>query len=337
MTKRFFITVVLGAVASAALLVADANHPTGTRGLLLIDKLGSQIRFVDPVTFKERSAFKVATNPHDFALTADRKTAYVPLYGDGIYGRNPNPGHEVVIVDVDTAKMIGSIDIAPYRAPHGIQIDASGTIYVSSDLDRKLLVIDPKARKVMHAIDTEGTSHWIGILPDGSKIYATNKNDGPFISVIDLKTHKLATKIPVPGGTQGVAVSPDGKRVVVMASTGPTALVIDPATDTIVDRITLANQKMGGYKAYFSPDGKYLLTMNLGSASINIFDAANLRGMQHTVTVGKDPMGFAFSADGKTVLVANHGDGSVSVIDLATKQATGRFQAGTGIETLTYY
>jgi YVTN family beta-propeller protein len=48
-------------------------------------------------------------------------------------------------------------------------------------------------------------------------------------------------------------------------------------------------------------------------------------------------MGFAFSADGKTVLVANHGDGSVSVVDLATKQATGRFQAGTGIETLTYY
>ena len=60
--------------------------------------------------------------------------------------------------------------------------------------------------------------------------------------------------------------------------------------------------------------------MNLGSASINIFDAANLHGEQHTVTVGKDPMGFGFSADGKTVLVANHGDGSVSVVDLTTKK-----------------
>ena len=74
---------------------------------------------------------------------------------------------------------------------------------MSSDLDRKLLVIDPKARKVTHAIDTEGTTHWIGILPNGSKIYATNKNDGPFISVIDLKTHKMTGKIPVPGGTPG--------------------------------------------------------------------------------------------------------------------------------------
>jgi YVTN family beta-propeller protein len=270
MTRRALIAAAVLTLASTAFLLADANHPTGTRGILLIDKVGGQIRFIDPVTYKERAAFKVATNPHDFALTADRKTAYVPLYGDGIYGRNPNPGHEVVIVDMEAQKIAGTIDVAPYRAPHGIQVDAQGMI-------------------------------------------------------------------AVPGGTQGIAVSPDGKRVVIMASAEPTALVIDPATDTIVDRITLANQKGGGYKAYYSPDGKYLLTMNLGSASINIFDAANLRGMQHTLTVGKDPMGFAFSADGKTVLVANHGDGSVSVVDLATKKETNRFQAGTGIETLTYY
>src|SRR5678810_688701 len=176
MKKLFFVAMLASAALSAALM-ADANHPTGTRGLLLIDKLGGTIRFFDPATFKERSSIAVATRPHDFALTPDRKTAYVPLYGDGIFGRNPNPGHEVVIVDMDSAKMIGSIDVAPYRAPHGIQIDASGMLYVCSDLDRKILVIDPKARKVVHAIDTEGTSHWIGLLPDGSKIYATNKND----------------------------------------------------------------------------------------------------------------------------------------------------------------
>ena len=59
-------------------------------------------------------------------------------------------------------------------------------------------------------------------------------------------------------------------------------------------------------------------------------------GARRTVTVGKDPMGFAFSADGKT-LSANHGDGSVTVIDLEKSEAVSKFQAGTGIETLTYY
>jgi len=122
MTRRILIAAAaLLTLASTALLVADANHPTGIRGILLIDKVGGQIRFIDPVTYKERAAFKVATNPHDFVLTADRKTAYVPLYGDGIYGRNPNPGHEVVIVDMEAQKIVGTIDVAPYRAPHGIQ------------------------------------------------------------------------------------------------------------------------------------------------------------------------------------------------------------------------
>jgi len=321
----------------AEMKMGDVNHPTGTRGLLLIDKLGGTIRFFDPATFTERASIKAATNPHDFALTADRKTAYVPLYGDGVYGRNPNPGHEVLIVDTESAKVVGTIDVAPYRAPHGIQLDPSGTIYVSSDLDRKLLVIDPKARKITHAIDTEGTTHWIGMLPDGSKIYATNKNDGPFVSVIDVKSRKMTGRIAVPGGTQGIAVSPDGSRVVIMAMAEPAALVIDPKSDTVVDRIPLMDQKTGAYKAYFSPDGKRLLTMNSGSSVINIFDAANLHGTQRTVTVGKDPMGFAFSADGKTALSANHGDGTVSVIDLEKGETVRTFKAGTGIETLAYY
>jgi len=335
MTRSFLVKTVFLATLSAALM-ADANHPTGTRGLLLIDKMGGHIRFFDPAKFTERSSIAVATRPHDFVLTPDRKTAYVPLYGDGIFNRNPNPGHEVVIVDMDSAKVVGTIDTAPYRAPHGIQIGPDGMVYAASDLDRKLLVIDPKTRKVTKAIDTEGTTHWIGILPSGTKIYATNKND-PFVTVVNLKTLAVASKIPVPGGTEGIAVSPDGTRVIVMAHTEPGLVVIDPAKDTIVDRIALQSQKTSAYKAYFSPDGKRLLTMNLGSSVINIFNAADLHGPQRTVVVGKDPMGFAFSADGKTALSANHGDGSVSVIDLEKGQVVQQFQAGTGIETLTYY
>jgi DNA-binding beta-propeller fold protein YncE len=147
----------------------------------------------------------------------------------------------------------------------------------------------------------------------------------------------VTAKIPVPGGTQGVAVSPDGRRVVVMASAEPTALVIDPSTDTIVERLALAGQTTGAYKASFSPDGTRLMTMNLGSSVVNIFDAANLRAPQRTLTVGKDPMGFAFSADGKTALVANHGDGTVSVVGLEKAEVVRSFKAGTGIETLAYY
>ncbi len=67
-----------------------------------------------------------------------------PVYGDGIYGRNPHPGHTIAIVDLPSRKVDGTIDVSPYQAPHGIQIDDAGTIYVTCDISRKLLVIDPE-------------------------------------------------------------------------------------------------------------------------------------------------------------------------------------------------
>jgi len=338
MMKRLSIVLsVAAALVITTTAASDPNHPTGSKGLFLVDKLGGQVRFLDPVTYKERAAVKLPANPHDFALNPDHTIAYVPIYGDGIYGRNANPGHEIDIVDLQTQKVVGTIDVSPYRAPHGIQLAPDGTLFVTSDLDRKLLVVDPKARTVKAAIDTEGTGHWVGMLPDGSKLYVTNKNDKPFVSVIDAKSRTMIGKVATPNGTQGIAVAPDGRRVVVMDLTEPVALIIDPKTDSVVDRVRLKDQTTGGYKVYFSPDGKWLLTMNSQSTTINILNAGDLHGEQRTASVGKDPMGFAFAADGKTVLVANHGDGSVSVIDLQKGQATTKFQAGTGIETLAFY
>ncbi len=328
-----------GSVALALTIWAasvDMNHPTGTKGIMMVDKFGAKIRFFDPLTLKEQSNFDVPKNPHDFVLTADHKTAYVPIYGDGVYGKNPNPGHEIAIVDMDSRKLTGVIDIAPYRAPHGIQIDQKGMLYVACDLDRKVLIVDTKSRKVAAALDAEGTGHWIGILPDASKIYVTNKTDKQYISVIDLKTHKIVARIPAPTGTEGLAVSPDGKRVIAMEASAATMIVIDPATDQVLDRIPLKGQTKG-YKIYFSPDGRKLLTMSTAEDVVSVFDAANLRGEPKTISCGKDPMGFGFSADGNTVLVANHGDGTVSVLDLKKGQIVNTFQAGTAIETLTYY
>ena len=36
---------------------AALNHPTGTRGLFLVDKLGGKLHFFDPKTLKEESSW----------------------------------------------------------------------------------------------------------------------------------------------------------------------------------------------------------------------------------------------------------------------------------------
>ena len=329
---------VVAALVSVVTLTAageSLNHTTGTQGLLLIDKLGGHVRFFDAATLAERSNIQLPRNPHDFALSADHRFAYVPIYGPGIYNRNPEPGHELYVLDLAERKVAKVIDLAPYRSPHGVQIDARGLVYVTAELDRKILVVDPESGRVVATIDHEGSGHWLAVLPDGSKAYVANKNDKLFVTVLDLAARKQVGRIPMPRGTQGITASPDGKRVIAMDLAEPEIAVIDTATDTVLDRIRLAGATAPAYKAYYSPDGRWLLTM--AGSSISIFDAADLHAPQRTVTVGASPMGIGFSADGKTALVANHGDGTVSAIDIAAAAITTTFKAGTGIETLTYY
>jgi YVTN family beta-propeller protein len=323
----------LAAVFSAA--GESLNHTTGTQGLLLIDKLGGHVRFFDPTSLAERSNLEMPKNPHDFALSADHRFAYVPIYGPGVYNRNPEPGHELYVLDLVERKVANVIDLSPYRSPHGVQVDVNGMVYVTAELDRKILVVDAQAGRVVDTIDHEGSGHWLAVLPDGSKAYVANKDDKLFVTVLDLKARKQIGTVPMPRGTQGITASPDGKRVIAMDIGRPEIAVIDTSTDAVLERIALTNTTDPAYKAYYSPDGKWLLTM--AGSSISIFDAANLRAPQRTLKVGASPMGIGFSADGKTALVANHGDGTVSAVDLATATVTKTFKAGTGIETLTYY
>ena len=329
-------SVVLAGVAPAANL--DFNNPTGTQGLIMIDKLGGFVRFFDPVSLKELSSFTIPDGPpHELAISPDHKTAYIPIYGDGVYGRNPHPGHVIAVVDLVSRKLNGTIDVSPYLAPHGLQVDSKGTLYATCDQSRKFLVIDPKTRTITAAIDTEGTGHWIAVLPDGSKAYVANKNDRPFVSVIDIKARKMIGKVDMPNGTQGITVSPDGTRVLAVDYKDPKFMVIDTGTDKIVDTIAVERNQTGPFRVKYSPDGSKLVSCDSQAGLANIINTSDLHGKQTVLTVGKTPFGIAFTADSKTVLVSNHGDGTISVIDVTGAKVVNTFKAGTGIETLAYY
>lgn len=332
-------------IAAPLVFAADdpLNHPTGTHGLLMVDKLGGYIRLFDPRTDRELSHFMPADEngirPHELALSPDHKTAYVTVYGDGIFGKNPHPGHTIAIIDLTTQTMAGVIDIAPYQAPHGLQVDRAGKLYVACDLSRKVLVIDPVKRRIEAAIDVESMGHWIALSARANKLYVSSHGDQPFIEVIDLKSRRLVGKVPVVPGTMGINVSPDGRTLLAADLSGPTLHVISTATDREIATLRLegagADQRVR--KVFYSPDGNYALAC-METGQINIFDGADLRRPQHVVmSPGTDLMGVAFSADGRTALVGNHNQGTVSRIDLRRGAVLDTFPAGKGVETLTYF
>jgi YVTN family beta-propeller protein len=315
----------------------DVNNPTGSQGLIMIDKLGSLVRFFDPASLQELSTLTITGTPHELAISPDRKTAYVPDYGDGVYGRNPRPGHSIAVIDLMSRKVISTIDVSPHQAPHGLQVDANGMLYASCDLSRKLVVIDPKSRKVVAAIDTEGTGHWAAVLDDGSKAYVANKSDRRFVSVIDLRTRRIRATVAMPNGTQGITVSPDGKHVLALDLTEPKIAVIDTVQDKVVREIVIRGATKGLWRARYSPDGSRLLVVSSAENTVTVLDARNLDSEQHTLTTGKTPFGIAFTNDSRTALIGNHGDGTIDVVDLEGLKIIRNFKAGVGIETASYF
>jgi len=115
MMKRWVTLAGATAVAASSMTsraaTADCNNPTGTKGLVLVDKIGRHIRFLNAASRQELSNIEVGVAPHDLAISPDHKTVYVPIYGDGVYGRNPNPGHEIAVIDLESKQQTGAIDV----------------------------------------------------------------------------------------------------------------------------------------------------------------------------------------------------------------------------------
>ena len=325
----------------------DLNNPTGTHGLLLVDHGGAKARFLDPKTYRELAAVDVPVNPHEVAISPDHRWAYMPIYGDGVYGWplekfNAHPGHEIAVVDLMNKQLAGTIDVSPCRAPHGIQIDASGRLYASCETARSLLIIDPVARRVVATIDNEAVGHFFVVTPDGKKAYVGNR-DQPTVSVIDLKARRLLKRIDNradgPNGTDTIAVSPDGKRVAVIPG-GPDSLpevmFIDTATDTVVGRIGLT-AKTGPTRMRYSLNGRQLLvSIQRPEQVVNIIDTTDPAKPPTLLRVGGGS-GFALTSDGTKAVVPNFNTGALSVIDLVALRVVDEYRTPPGIDSLTFY
>lgn len=66
-------TAILLAANLCAADLGDPNHLTGSTGLILIDKIGSHVRFFSPSTWTEVASVAMPARPHDFVLSADHK------------------------------------------------------------------------------------------------------------------------------------------------------------------------------------------------------------------------------------------------------------------------
>jgi len=73
----------------------------------------------------------------------------------------------------------------------------NGLLYVSTELNRSITIIDPATLKIIGSIPTgQEQSHMFAITRDGRRAYTANVGPGT-VSVLDLEAKKTITIIPV--------------------------------------------------------------------------------------------------------------------------------------------
>lgn len=267
---------------------------------------------------------------HEVAASPDGKLAFVPIYGNSGVGKPGTDGRNIVVVDLATHKLVGNIEFDHPVRPHCPVFGPDGTLYVTTELDHSVTIINPKTLKIEGSIPTgEPESHMFVIAHDGRRGYTANVGPGT-VSVLDIKARKLLKVIPISGSTQRISISPDNKWVFTADQTKPQMAVIDTATDTVKAWVPIDGL---GYGSAVTPNGQYALVAVPDANKVDVIDLSTMK-MVHSVPVGLSPQEVLIRPDGKTAYVSCVRSSRVDEIDLSTWQVTRQIATGKGTDGL---
>lgn len=315
-----------------ALLAAPAAFAQHSE-LLVAQKGERALAIVDPADGKVMA--NVAENGvtgHEVAASPDGRIAVVPIYGNSGVGQPGSDGSNILFIDLATRRIVGNIQFPHGVRPHCPKFGPDGLLYVTTELDHTITVIDPRTHKIVGAIPTgQPESHMLILSHDGRRGYTANVGPGT-VSVLDLKARKLIKIIPVSGQVQRIAISNDDRWVFTADQTRPRMAVIDTATDKVVRWVPLDGL---GYGAAPSKDGRWLLVAVPASNDVDVIDLKTMK-VAHTVPLGAgaSPQEVLVRPDGKDAFVSCVGTSHVAEIDLATWKVTRTIATGKGTDGL---
>lgn len=305
----------------AGISLAGASSDNGV--LLVANKGEHTLGIVDTAANQQiATVAETGVTGHEVVASPDGSLAFVPIYGNSGVGLPGTDGSTIDVVDLKQRKVVHTIDFGHGVRPHCAVFGPNdGLLYVTTELDNSIAVIDPHNYKIMGKIPTgQAESHMLAITPDGRYGYTANVGSGT-VSVLDMTGRKTVTVISVANHVQRISASPDGRWVFTSDTEKPRLAAIDTKTNKVDRWIELPGE---GYGTASTPDGKWLLVPMPGSNGVAVIDLASLQVVK-TINVPAAPQEVVIQPDGKTAYVScdrsqkvaaiNTGDWSVKLID----------------------
>ncbi len=314
---------------------ATESSTTGTSGRLLVANKGDRtLGIIDPQACRQ-----IATVPeqgitgHEVAASPDGKFAFVPIYGDSGVGHAGSDGRLLRVVDLNERKIVGTVDFGKGVRPHCAVIGPkNGLLYVTTELENAVTVIDPGTLKILDTIPTgQPESHMLAITRDGRRGFTSNVGPGT-VSALDLEAKKVLAVIPVSGVAQRIALSVDDRWAFTADQTKPRLAVIDTTGNRVEKWVSLPGK---AYGTAATPDGRWLVMALSGLNKVGVLDLQSME-VARTIDVPKAPQEVLIRPDGAVAYVSCDASAQVAAIDLNHWQVDKLIDAGAGADGLAW-
>jgi YVTN family beta-propeller protein len=332
---RFCVLLPLVMVVAISSVLQPQSDSAKQHPLLLAANKGEHtLGLIDPAAARQIATLDVGgVTGHEVIASPDGRLAYVPIYGNSGVGLPGTDGSTLAVIDIGSRKIVGSVDFGHGVRPHCPLINPKDKLlYVTTEIDQVVSVIDPATLKVVGKIPTGvPESHMLAISRDGRRGYTANVGPGS-VSVLDLENRRIITVIPVAPKVQRIALSVDDKLVFTADQTKPQLAVIDTATNKLKTWIPLPVQ---GYGAAPTPDGRWLVVALPSGKQVAVVDLSTMK-VAHTVDVPAAPQEVVISPDGRTAYVSCDASQKVAAIRTSDWTVEKLIDAGHGVDGLAW-
>lgn len=312
---------------SAAERAGAQNEASGT--LVVANKRGNSLSRVDLGTGKETHRVDSCANPHELAVSPDRRHVALACYS----------GQELEIFRTADLGRVKTVALAEGARPHGVFWHDNGTLLASAEGRGSIFVVedplseDHRVRELgsgapgphMVVTDAAGMFAWGTIIPTGTVVR------------YDLATGRETGRRVLGGQTEAIALSPDGSALWVGANQANKVYRLDPETLEIEAEVASGSVPI---RVAVHPDGKWVVSSNLSEGGLGVIDTAR-NALARSVPVsggqGAAQVTLVFSPDGSRLYAAETATNTIAEIDFASGKVLRRLPTGDGGDGLAVF
>lgn len=332
---RMFTVLLLSLLAAACKTNREHCPPRANSGRLLVCNKGDcTLGIIDPELGRQIAVIPEAgVTGHEVVAALDGKRAFVPIFGNSGVGKPGTDGSLIRVIDLAEKRIVGTIDFGRGVRPHcAVMGPRDGRLYVTTELENSVTVIDPQSLKIIATIPTgQAESHMFVLTRDGKRGYTSNVGSGT-VSVLDIEHRQVRKTISVAAVAQRLSLSVDDRWLFTSDQNRPRLAVIDTRKEQISQWIELPGV---GYGTAPTPDGRWLLVALSKANQVAVIDLQNMQ-LARTLAVPAAPQEILVRPDGQEAYVSCDASAQIAVIDPAKWAVTKLIEAGRGVDGLAW-